>query len=159
DRTVPSAIFTTGDNDKTLVSIDSSTGLATRIGSLGLAQNQYAGATAFTPDGTLWSVVTTVGQSTTALLVTVNGNTGAISSVPGQPQQVSSPILGLQSDANGNLFAEASDGTFYAVDKGMGTFASRGVLSSPDLGNPPTWTDLALDSSGHMWVVGIKQGL
>lgn len=156
DRTMPSTIFTTGDNYQSLIAIDTSTGLTTQVALLGLGQGQFAGAVAFTPDGTLWTVVTTSpGQSPIAYLATVNVHTGAINNVVGQGSAVTAPILGLQSDAAGNLFAEANDGRFYAVNKGSGVFFSGGVLSSPDLGFP-NWTDLAVDSAGNFRVVGVQ---
>ena len=106
-----SKLYATGSDGATLITINTTTGLANTIGSFGFPQTYAA---AFTPDGTLWTIVN--GFGSTASLATVNQTTGAATTL-GSANFTGSPIITLEADASGNLYGGSFAGSFYSVNK------------------------------------------
>lgn len=132
-------IYCTGENGTTLISVDTVTGVATTIGPSGYSATYAA---AFTPDGTLWTIVN---GSTDGQLATFSLSTGAATPV-GTPMGTTDVIC-LESDIAGNLYAGGFDGSFYAVDKTSGQLTLVGAMGFAGI------MDMAFDNAGVLWAV------
>src|SRR5262249_49057323 len=100
DRTLPSTIYAIGNGGTQLITIDSVMGTATLGPQLNFQNlpNANARCDAFTPNGTLYTIVS---DSSGQQLATINLINGLVTPV-GSPNLISAPFYGLASDPNGN---------------------------------------------------------
>ena len=132
-------IYCTGEDGTTLITVDTVTGAATTIGPSGFSQTWAA---AFTPDGTLWTIVN---GFTNGQLATFNTGTGAATPV-GTPMGTIDVIV-LEADTSGTLYAAGFDGSFYTVNTTTGQLTLVGNMGFIDI------MDLAFDNSGVLYAV------
>ena len=134
-------IYSTGNDGTTLISIDTNTGAATLVGLSGYTDTYAA---AFTPNGTLWTIIN---GGTNGQLARFNLMTGAATPV-GTPMGVDDVIV-LEADNAGTLYA-AGDQSFYIVNKTTGQLTlvgNMGYSADDDI------MDMAFDNSGTLWAV------
>lgn len=141
DKGGPSQLYATGNNGSSLISIDQTTGVATTVGPLGYT---HAFATAFTPDGKLWTIVN--GYSSSASLASVDLVTGAATPVGGSTW-TGSPLIALEADEEGNLYGGNWNRGFFSINKTTGQPTQLGLLSFTGL------MDLTFDQNGTLWAV------
>ena len=140
-------MWATGDDGTTLIRIDLATGVATTIGGSGFSQTW---PTAFTPDGTLWTI-TNGFFSGSSNLATFNLGTGAASNV-GSPMGTSDVIV-LEANAGGVLYAGGFNGGFYSVNQTTGQLSLIGNMGFFSV------MDFAFDSGGTLWAIGSGNNL
>ncbi len=115
-------IYSTGDNGNTLITIDTTTGAATLVGALGVGFVGYAAA--FTPDGTLWTMM----YPSNAQLATVDILTGLATPV-GTPMSTGN-VIALEADSAGTLYVGGEDGSFYTVNQTTGQLTLVGAMGT-----------------------------
>lgn len=142
DRLAP-ALYASGNDGTTLISIDPTTGQASTVGSFGLPPGFPAYAGAFDANDEFYTIANGSGY---ANLATVDLATGALSPV-GSGGAVSSPLIALEGDAAGNLYAASNDGSLYAVSTVTGQFNVIGPTGFSSV------LDLAFDNAGTLWGV------
>lgn len=143
----PQHFWASEGNGRALARIDvSSGGTSTVFADHGKTQ---AWATAFTPDGRLWTTYDALGGN--ARLGYFDLLTGAITSV-GSGTGVS--MMCLEADAAGQLYGVGyADQNLYKIDQTTGTVTAVGnTLVS-------AMVDLAFDSSGQLWGIDESYGL
>ena len=150
-------LYTTGRDGNDLISIDSSTGAGTVVGSFG---TYWTFAAAFTPDGTLWTIVYAYDPNS-AQLATVDLGTGAATLV-GSPVWTGDVLVVLEADAAGNLYGLNWSGNLYALDQGTGQatyIGFTGLYGAMDLAFDNNGTLWAEDGSGNLWTVDPGTGI
>jgi streptogramin lyase len=133
-------LYATAHDGRTLIQINPATGSASVIGPLGF---NGTFATAFTPDGTLWTVTDafTGGASQLARIDLVTG----VATPIGTPNEFAFGTFALESDDAGNLYAASlGSGSLYRVDTVLGTFTLIGSIGT-DI------RDLDFDDTGVLW--------
>lgn len=135
-------LYAVANGGSTLVSINPVTGGGALVGPLG-TQTTYGGA--FTPEGTFWTISNAF-DSGLARLARVNLTTGTVTSV-GNPNWSGAPIVALESDANGTLYAANLNGNFYTVNKTTGGLTQLGSLGVAGV------RDFTFDGTGTLWAV------
>ena len=132
-------IYSTGNDGTDLIRIDTNTGTATLIGSSGYSDTYAA---AFTPDGTLWTIVNgfTDGQ-----LARFNLATGA--ATPVGTSWGTNDVIALEANSAGTLYAAGFDGSFYTVNTTNGQLTYVGDMGFTSI------MDMAFDNSGTLWAV------
>ncbi|MDB5391734.1 MAG: hypothetical protein JWM11_7380, partial [Planctomycetaceae bacterium] len=141
-------LFSTGNNGTSLITINPATGSGSVVGSFGAnIITTFAGA--FTPDGTYWTISNAFDASL-ARLAKVNLSTGAVTTV-GSPNWSGAPIVALEADATGNLFAGNFNGVFYSVNQATGELTAIGNLSFSGV------KDFTFDNNGTLWAVSANQ--
>ncbi len=142
---VASGLFTTGNDGNQLITIDPQTGAGSVVGPFGTYSTYTA---AFTPDGTLWTIIYGF-DSSLARLATVDPTTGLATPV-GSPNWTGSPLFSMDADAQGNLYAGNWNGTFFSVDKTTGQMTPIGFMGFFNT------MDFAFDNNGTLW--GLDDG-
>jgi hypothetical protein len=142
-------LFSTGNNASNLIAINPLTGTGTIVGPSGLFSNDFGNETVFggaiTPDGTFWTIINAF-DSSTARLGKSNLDTGAVTTV-GTPNWSGSPLVALEADASGNLYAANFDSEFFSVNQSTGQLTPIGNLGVNGV------KDLTFDNSGNLWAV------
>jgi len=136
-------IFSSGNDGTTLITIDTTTGVAATIGSSGFIETW---PTAFTPDGTLWTIVD---GFTNGQLATFNMGTGTATPV-GTPMGTTDVIV-LEADIGGTVYAAGFDGSFYTVNTTTGQLTLVGAMGINAV------MDLAFDNSGTLYAIDSSQ--
>jgi Concanavalin A-like lectin/glucanases superfamily/PKD domain/Matrixin len=148
----PARFYVTGDNGTSLLAVDETTGVATRIGFFHTGSTTYSSTYtgAFTPDGTFWTIVNSSSASPNAKLATVNLSDASVTLV-GSTGVTNDWIISLDADNAGNLYAGGHSGGFYSVNKATGqmTLLGTGVYTC----------DFAFDNNGTLWAVDGSQTL
>jgi DNA-binding beta-propeller fold protein YncE len=132
-------IYSTGNDGTSLIAIDTNTGAASVVGSSGYSETWAA---AFTPDGTLWTIIN---GFTNGQLATFNLLTGAAAPV-GSPAGTDD-VIALEANNAGTLYAAGFDGSFYTVNTTTGQLTLVGNMGFPYI------MDMAFDNSGTLWAV------
>lgn len=132
-------IYSTGNDGTALITIDTNTGSGTLVGPSGFAETYAA---AFTPDGTLWTIINGFANGQ---LATFNLTTGA--ATPVGTAWGTTDVIALEADAAGNLYAAGFNGSFYQVNTVTGQLTLLGNLGFPLI------MDMAFDNSGTLWAV------
>jgi len=143
----PQTYWGVANSGTQLVRIDKDTGVGTALAAHGFSE---AFATAFTPDGTLWT--TYRNNAGSMRLGQFNTNTGAITAA-GSGTFNGTNIVSLAANSSGDLFgladpASGQDDRLYSIDKTTGAATSIGFN---DFINDPTWIDLAFDNTGRLF--------
>ncbi len=132
-------IYSTGNDGTALITIDTITGSGALVGSSGFA---YTYAAAFTPDGTLWTIIN---GFTNGQLATFNLTTGA--ATPVGTAWGTTDVFALEADGAGTLYAAGYNGNFYRVNTSTGQLTLVGNLGFPSI------MDMTFDNSGTLWAV------
>src|SRR5262245_16265683 len=143
-----SALFATGNDGNSLITLNTGTGAGATVGSLGFSQTWAA---AFTPDGTLWSISKRLATAA-ARLANINPGTGLATPL-GSVNWTGSPVIALEADAAGNLYGGSFGGTLFSVNKTTGLMTPIGPLGFSNI------MDLAFDQAGTLWAVDGGNGL
>ncbi|MCU0963102.1 MAG: S8 family serine peptidase, partial [Pirellulaceae bacterium] len=143
-----SGLFSTGNDGTSLITIDSRTGTGSVVGPFGTPGTFTA---AFTPDGTLWTIVDGFNVNG-AQLATVDPATGVAIRV-GSPVWTGSPVFAMDADASGQLYAGGWDGTFFIVDTVTGQMTPIGFMGFFSA------MDFAFDNDGVLWALDTGENL
>ncbi|MBI5675004.1 MAG: carboxypeptidase regulatory-like domain-containing protein [Nitrospirae bacterium] len=146
-------IYATGNDGTSLITIDSGSGVATVIGSTGTVETF---ATAFSPNGTLYTATNVRSDGSNSYLGYFDLATGAVTTVGG-PLGVGY-MTSLEFAPDGTLYGGSfggpetygTDNNLYTIDTATGTPTLVGALNFEGV------MDFAFDSGGTLWAVGIS---